>query len=263
MKIGCVLLSKDGYYVDKDGKLPTRPEGDKEFLIELCRNNNVICSKNTYSTLPKSLKAVCRDRDLFKAGAIQFYDINLGISTFSSRKPPCIIVIESADNLFDGKLLRLDDYEVYDNKEAIYSYINIKAAELLKKLPFKVYMLKYKRALDYYPIDPELLESIEIVKSSSIKDTQQFNKEGVDKKLKYSLIEPEFLEDVSKVLTFGANKYGDNNWKKCKDKSIYIDAVFRHLEAYRKGEIMDKDTNVSHMAHICCNIMFLHYMERQ
>ena len=90
----------------------------------------------------------------------------------------------------------------------------------------------------------------------------KFKKDSLDvQKLEYSLFVPEFLEEVVKVLTFGAVKYGRENWKKCKDKRLYIDAIYRHLEAYRMGEKTDKDTGCHHFACVCCNIMFIFWMD--
>lgn len=79
-------------------------------------------------------------------------------------------------------------------------------------------------------------------------------------KVRFSLIEPEFLEEFAAVLSDGAKKYSTDNWKKCKDASLYIDALHRHINAFQKGELTDKDTGLSHLAHATCNLMFLHWM---
>lgn len=76
-------------------------------------------------------------------------------------------------------------------------------------------------------------------------------------KLRYSLIPPYALEQVAKCLTLGANKYAPNNWKYVEGgKERYLDALMRHAEAYRKGEILDADGN-DHRAAIVVNAMFL------
>ena len=76
-----------------------------------------------------------------------------------------------------------------------------------------------------------------------------------------SLVEPRFIEDIAKVLTFGAEKYGIENWQMCDDPRRYHDALLRHLIAYAKGEESDSETNISHLAHAGCCLMFLHYFE--
>jgi hypothetical protein len=79
-----------------------------------------------------------------------------------------------------------------------------------------------------------------------------------DGKLRYDLIPPHALEQVTRVLTFGAAKYGDNNWKITKPESRYTAAAMRHGEAYRKGEKFDKESGIHHLAHrICCDLFLL------
>lgn len=77
----------------------------------------------------------------------------------------------------------------------------------------------------------------------------------------YSLIEPAFKKDMAEVLTIGAQKYALENWKKCPDKRLYVDALLRHTEAYLAGEYLDQETGKPHLAHAACNLMFLHWME--
>ena len=81
-------------------------------------------------------------------------------------------------------------------------------------------------------------------------------------KLQYSLIPPYALEAVAQNLTDGLKKYPErNNWAKVSNaQERYMDALYRHLEAHRKGEIYDTD-NVNpentHMAAVVANAMFL------
>jgi hypothetical protein len=83
-------------------------------------------------------------------------------------------------------------------------------------------------------------------------------------KNRLDLIEPEFIESVGKVLTFGANKYEPNNWQNVEDgKDRYYAAALRHLMAYRKGEEKDPESGLSHLEHVACNIMFLLHFERE
>lgn len=83
-------------------------------------------------------------------------------------------------------------------------------------------------------------------------------------KNRLDLIEPEFIESVGKVLTFGASKYELNNWQNVEDgKDRYYAAALRHLMAYRKGEEKDPESGLSHLEHVACNIMFLLHFERE
>lgn len=81
-------------------------------------------------------------------------------------------------------------------------------------------------------------------------------------KLQYSLIPPYALEQIAKNLTVGLKKYKErNNWKKVQDaEQRYLDALYRHLEAHRRGELYDTDSSVPdmlHMAAVAVNAMFL------
>lgn len=88
----------------------------------------------------------------------------------------------------------------------------------------------------------------------------EFKKDDKDK-LQYSLLPPNELAEIVKVLMYGANHYGKDNWKLCKDTSRYVDALYRHLEAYRNGEKLDKESNLHHLAHLACNAIFLLYFD--
>lgn len=76
-----------------------------------------------------------------------------------------------------------------------------------------------------------------------------------------SLIEPDFVLMMGRVLTFGAKKYAPDNWKLCNDISRYKDALLRHTYAYMSGEILDSDSGLPHTAHIAVNSMFLQWFE--
>jgi hypothetical protein len=81
-------------------------------------------------------------------------------------------------------------------------------------------------------------------------------------KLQYSLIPSYALEQIAKNLTVGLKKYKErNNWKKVEAaEQRYLDALYRHLEAHRRGELYDTDSSVPdmlHMAAVAVNAMFL------
>ena len=79
-----------------------------------------------------------------------------------------------------------------------------------------------------------------------------------DDKPDYSLIPPNALDDVAKVLTIGAKKYDRHNWKKLDDiENRYFAAAQRHMWALLKDESHDPETGVHHAAHAVCCMMFL------
>lgn len=81
-------------------------------------------------------------------------------------------------------------------------------------------------------------------------------------KLDWSLLPLVSVEEVIKVLMHGAQKYSEDNWQKLPDfRKRYINAMYRHLASYAKGEVTDKESGLSHMAHAACNALFLIWKE--
>ena len=64
------------------------------------------------------------------------------------------------------------------------------------------------------------------------------------------------LASCTEVLTYGANKYSPTNWKNVEEVR-YVDALYRHLGAHHRGELLDADTGQTHLAHAATNILFL------
>ena len=88
------------------------------------------------------------------------------------------------------------------------------------------------------------------------------SKKNDEGKLRYDLLDPEFEEQVVKALTVGAKEYGDNSWQHLEDPvNRYYSALRRHLAAWRKGEKVDKDSGLNHLAHVAANVMFLLHFE--
>jgi hypothetical protein len=98
---------------------------------------------------------------------------------------------------------------------------------------------------------------------TNTKDTKPGMKNDQEKN-RLDLIEPEFIESVGQVLTFGAQKYEPNNWQKVDDaENRYYAAAMRHLLAWRKGEKVDPESGLNHLDHVACNIMFLQHFDRE
>ena len=76
-------------------------------------------------------------------------------------------------------------------------------------------------------------------------------------KNRYDLIPPDALDKVVKILTLGAEKYGDSNWQRCSEPSRYFAAAQRHLWAWKSGEKSDSESDVSHLAHAVCSLLFM------
>lgn len=82
-----------------------------------------------------------------------------------------------------------------------------------------------------------------------------------DEKDRYDLICYEFIEQIAKILTVGAKKYGEWNWLGL-DKARIISAMQRHFVEFMLKEDNDTETGCSHLAHVACNAMMLDYMIR-
>ena len=71
-------------------------------------------------------------------------------------------------------------------------------------------------------------------------------------------VPPNALLAVAKVLTFGAEKYGRDNWRQVESaETRYLDAALRHINAYQRGELADPESGESHLAHAVCSLMFM------
>ena len=78
-------------------------------------------------------------------------------------------------------------------------------------------------------------------------------------KNRLELIPTELIEEVGKVLTYGAHKYAPNAWRKAKKSELhrFVGAAMRHLEEYRKGNYFDDESGLPHLAHLATNVAFL------
>ncbi len=78
-----------------------------------------------------------------------------------------------------------------------------------------------------------------------------------DSKLPLDLFPPEALTEITKILAFGAEKYGAHNWRKGMDWSRMYAALQRHLVAFWGGEDFDPESGETHLAHAGCCLVFL------
>jgi hypothetical protein len=76
-------------------------------------------------------------------------------------------------------------------------------------------------------------------------------------KTRWDLLPPDALEEIAKVLTFGANKYNDRNWEKGMKWHRPFGALMRHMWAWWRGAGPDEETGLSHLAHAGCCLLFL------
>ena len=67
----------------------------------------------------------------------------------------------------------------------------------------------------------------------------------------------DLVHDISVILTFGAVKYGDHNWRRGMLWSRLIGAGLRHMAAHRGGDTLDDETGKPHLWHFGCCVVFL------
>ena len=79
-------------------------------------------------------------------------------------------------------------------------------------------------------------------------------------KIRVDLVDPDFVEGVGKVLTFGAEKYSADNWMKGLSFRRVLGGMFRHLLAIMRQEDTDPETGLLHAHHLACGCMFIAYM---
>lgn len=78
-------------------------------------------------------------------------------------------------------------------------------------------------------------------------------------KPRMSLIPPDALVEVAKVMTFGAEKYDKNNWRKGISYERLLDAAERHIIKFGSHlwEDVDEESGINHLAHAIVNLMML------
>lgn len=76
-------------------------------------------------------------------------------------------------------------------------------------------------------------------------------------KLRYDLLPVLAIEEIVRNITIGAKKYKPNNWRNTPDLDRYIAAAMRHLEAHRKGELVDEGQGCLHIAMAATNLLFI------
>jgi len=82
----------------------------------------------------------------------------------------------------------------------------------------------------------------------------------------YNLLPAHALDEVVKVLTYGAVKYNEpidqENWRLVQNpEQRYFAACQRHLWAIRRGELEDQESGILHYAHAITSLMFLLQLE--
>lgn len=154
--------------------------------------------------------------------AVEYYPSNKGLKNIYS------------------KFLKFGSTEDFDN--LILFYTNIQKTE------------RIKRQLNSQLIILNIFMGSE--KSGKKNDFQ-------DGKLRWDLLPLEEIEDIVKLYTAGSIKYGDNNWQGLENGyQRYKAAMLRHLLEYEKGNKIDEETKVNHLAAVAWNAIAMLYLDK-
>ena len=112
--------------------------------------------------------------------------------------------------------------------------------------------------------------SYKLVEQCKPKDMEQENNgsrknDRLDDKLRWELLPLEDVEDIVRVYTAGAKKYGPDQWQNLPDGiRRYKAALLRHLVEFDKGNEIDEETGCRHLAAVAWNaIAMLHISKQQ
>jgi hypothetical protein len=76
-------------------------------------------------------------------------------------------------------------------------------------------------------------------------------------KARLDLVPPQIIEAVGVVMTHGAEKYGENSYRRV-DPKRYRAALMRHICKWLKDPHgKDEDSGLPHLWHVACNVAFL------
>ena len=85
-------------------------------------------------------------------------------------------------------------------------------------------------------------------KSEEIRTTSSTGGQKGVKPERMSLIPVEALEIMGRLYGFGAEKYAAHNWRKGYEWSKSYDSLQRHANAFWRGEDIDEETGLPHLA---------------
>jgi len=82
-------------------------------------------------------------------------------------------------------------------------------------------------------------------------------------KLRMDLVPVSAVNALARVLTYGANKYDSDNWRRGFNYSVPYACLIRHMMAWQDGEDIDPESGLSHLDHAIANIAMLIEFERE
>ena len=82
--------------------------------------------------------------------------------------------------------------------------------------------------------------------------------------IRMDLLDPDFLQEMGKIMHVGAVKYGDLNWKKgLSGEKGGLNHALQHLMQYMNKTPCDYGEREVHLAQVAVNAMFEYYFARK
>lgn len=98
--------------------------------------------------------------------------------------------------------------------------------------------------------------------SKKCQDQTGMKNDKLDDKTRWELMPLDCLEDIARVYTEGAKKYGDNTWQNLENGyERYKGALLRHLYA-AESETFDEETGCRHLAQVAWNAIALLWINK-
>lgn len=189
---------------------------------------------------------------------------------------PSFFLKASDLELFAGYVLKVDDYVKYHKaNDTVYRVL-----EVMSEDQVKVYRVNDGKVMDIFSVELEKASPRELMRAhgeyiKSVRDMELARyqdagcgKDGsgkddrADGKPRWELIPLDAVEEIVKVYTMGADKYAPNAWKGIPDAyDRYKAALLRHITAYDRGERLDKESGLSHLAHAAWNAIAILWLD--
>lgn len=156
-----------------------------------------------------------------------------------------------------------------------------KTSDMTANIPFDDWQDKHENAeddnttrgkfikiiLDALPNDMPIVEAANVARK--IADSFIYGESGCaikndrkDNKLMWELLPLDVIEEVVRVYTFGARKYGPNKWQNLEDGyNRYKAALLRHLTLIDQGQHFDSESGLLHASQVAWNAIALCYFE--
>lgn len=178
--------------------------------------------------------------------------------------------------LVTDRWFKMGDYVKYHNAgDVVYMVM-----EVISKDQVRAYRVNDGKVMDIFSLELEKASAEELMRANgeyinSVIDMELARHQGAgcgkdgsgkddraDHKPRWELLPLDAIEEIVKVYTMGAEKYADNAWKTIPDAHRrYLAALFRHVAAYERGERLDKESGLSHLAHAAWNAIAILWLD--